>query len=271
MTDYIKYRDAINDPKIVMKFGSSVFGRYIINPYNGNIIDLLKERKNALCSEKNNPNVLKFIEFMNEYPSGPVEYYLEVPFRNQDVGQFYNIYHYKFLGEDPSLKRASFRSDVYFPDYGSTIELDSGTYHGKPQIPLDETKENILFHNFGIPTALRLNLTSDRKWEITRAKKALYNYLDSAEKVSPIIDAPGIIESWNVYNRDLLVYFPYIESVIGDYYAPRKDLYSFREVTIDISKLPPDIGMKLELAHISTPLKAMYKRIKNIDLRIIKT
>jgi len=73
MTDYIKYRDAIDDPKIVMKFGSSVFGRYIINPYNGNVIDLLKERENALCSEKNNPNVLKFIELMNEYPSGPVE------------------------------------------------------------------------------------------------------------------------------------------------------------------------------------------------------
>ena len=271
MTDYIKYKDAINDPAVVMKFGTSVFGRYIINPYNNSTVDLLKDREININSKehKANPNVLKFIEFMEEYGK-PVDYYLEVPFACLDRQLFYNIYHYKFSGSDPDLKRSWFRSDVYFPDFGTTIELDSGTYHSKEVVPLDETKENIIYHNYGIPTVLRLNLASDRKWEIKRAKKALFNYLDSAKAVDPIIHFPGIVESWNIHNKNLLEFFPYVESVVGNYYSERKDLYGPREVVLPVSALPPELGIRIQLDSILNPLKELYKRIKNIDLRIEK-
>ena len=273
MTDYIKYRDAINDPKVVMHFGSSIFGRLTINPYNGDIVDLWKDRERALSLEdhKTNPNVLRFVEFMEEYEKTrkPIEYFLEVPLANPDKQLFYNLYNFKFSGEDPNTKRSWFRCDVYFPEFGTVIELDSGTYHGKERVPIDETKENIIYHAYGIPTVLRLNLTSDRKWEIDRAKKALFKYLDSAKTTDPIIHFPGIVESWNIHNRELLEFFPYVESVVGEYYCGREKLYSPREVILNVNSLPPVLGIRIGLDSISKPLKEIYKRIKNIDLRII--
>ena len=270
MNYMLKFRDALEDPKVVIKVGSSRFGKYIENVYKpGELVDLGDNMKNESKKESKNANVIGFKKAISNYPGHIPDYYLEVPFAVRDPILFNDLYYSKFLGQEKNMRRGFVRADIYIPEYGAIIELDSKKYHTSIERPLDDTKENILWHNYGIPTVLRLNFASRNDWEIKRATKLLYDYLDHAVPlVYPIIDVPGIVKSWDLHNRELLPFFPYIETVDGNYYAEHNQLYYFREVVLDISHLPQDLKGKIQEDEIKKPLIELYKRIKNIDLKI---
>lgn len=275
MKDYVKYEDALGDPRKIMIFGSSVFGRWIISQKSGSKVDLQRHWGSTIHSEEHNknPNVLGLRTAMDEFTATMSEQekekYLcieEVPFFNPDQRLFSDLYN-KFGGTN-NESRGWFRSDGYFPYLGFIVELDSRTFHTAEEIAIDDAKENIIFSNYRIPTKLRINLAVKNKWELEREKKKLFDLLRKASVVPPIIHFPSIVESWNADNSDILGYIPYIES-LNDYYVRHKDMYKPRTLELNANILPENLRNSLNDSEVEKKLKNVYKRIENIDLRII--
>lgn len=272
MNDIVIYNDAVEDPEVTLQIGSSRLGRYIKNIKNpkNEVFDLGINMKKTAKDEIKNANTIGFLKALQNYPGIIPEFFLEVPFANKDPNLFNELYYKKFLGQKSNLSRMFYRADVYFPAYGTIVELDSKAWHKEKDIPLDNTKENIIWNYYGVKTILRLNFASKNEWEIKRATTMLYSYLNTAKPlITPIIDFQGIVESWKLYNREILPFFPYIETITGDYYCEHSRLYSLRDVPLDTSSLPNNLKAAIGEENIRKPLIEVYKRIKNINLQII--
>ena len=278
MTDILKFNDAIEDDRFVLKFGSTRIGRYIKDPYTARSIDLKKDRDAALLNSSHisNPNVINFEHLMAEavsrYEEGErkkFEYFLEVPFPNPDVLLFNNLY--KKFGTETLIKRCWFRADVYFPNLGVIIELDSEEYHTDLDVALDNAKENLIYEYFGIPTIVRANLASTDKKEVKRRFGAVLKSLRTRKLIErPVILYDTIVNSWNVANEELLWFFPYIESCVSNYYAKHGDLYrKGREVYLNYNALPENLKISISRNSIREALINVYKRIKDINLVIV--
>lgn len=279
MTDLMKFKDGVDNEDITMKFGSTRIGRYMKDPYNGSIVDLLKNRNSALNEErhKTNPNVINFEktmeQFVSELPENQkrkFDYFLEVPFPNPDVRLFHGLY-MKF-GATEGVKRRWFRSDIYFPSFGVSIELDSEEYHSDLDVALDNAKENLINEYYGIPTVLRINLASTKEWENKRRSKELIKVLKGLKELErPVILYNTIVDSWNYKNQDLLKFFPYIETCENNYFAKHEVLVKNRDVALIYNSLPEDLKITLDTRpNIGDDLKKLYKRVKNVNLAIIK-
>lgn len=280
MTDILKYNDAVDNNDITLKFGSTRIGRYILDPYTGVVIDLKNDRDATLRSPQHlsNPNVINFIKYVDEYiktiPEDKrwmFEYHLEVPFPNPDVKLFNQLYA-KF-GDGSLVKRHWFRVDVYFPFLGIVIELDSDGYHSDLEVALDNAKENLIYEHYGIKTALRINLASTKDWENKRRVRELYKTLGkySANPITrPIILYDTIVNSWNIKNAEILPFFPYVESTESNYYTKHDQLYKERDVYLNYNALPINLQITLDRMSIQVALKNVYKRVKNVNLAIIK-
>ena len=276
MTDILKFNDAVEDDRIVLKFGSTRIGRYIKDPYTSRTCDLKKDRSSSLSSPSHlsNPNVLNFESLMaeavlkyDEEERRRFDYFLEVPFPNPDVALFNNLY--KKFGATIPIKRSWFRADIYFPNLGAIIELDSEEYHTDLDIALDNAKENLIYEYFGIPTIIRANLASTEKKENKRRFGAIFKVLRNRKLVEkPIILYDTVINSWNVANEEILRFFPYIESSVSNYYTKHEDLYKPREVYLNYNFLPEDLKISISRNSIKEALINVYKRIKNVNLVI---
>lgn len=272
MTDILKFNDAVENENFVLKFGSTRIGRHIKDPYTSREIDLMRDRESALNNPAhiNNPNVINFEKYIKEWLKGkdPVkyQYFLEVPFPNPNVSLFSNLYH-KF-GAKEDIKRHWFRSDIYFPELGIAIELDSDAYHEDLEVALDNAKENLIYEYYGIPTKMRINLASTKEWENKRRFRALTDLLDRCETIKPIILYDTIVDSWNIKNSDILPFFPYVESCVSNYYTKHDSLYKQREVYLNKNILPETLKITISRPSIQAALQNVYKRIKNVDLVI---
>lgn len=275
MNDNAIYQAAVEDPKVTLQIGSSRFGRYIKNIKNpdGKPIDLYTNMINSAQHERDwkNPNLLGFEKAIRSYKGHIPDYYIEVPLAYKDPDLFLKLYEKRFQGKDLENARRGFgRLDIYIPEYGAAIELDSKTFHREGiEVPLDEAKENMILEFYNIKTVHRLNFASRDPDEIKKATAKLHNYLNTAKPVRPIEDFMGIVESWKLYNREILPFFPYIETITGDYYCEHSKLYSLRDVILDTSTLPENLKAKIMKENIKKPLMEVYKKIKNINLQII--
>lgn len=278
MTDILKFNDGVDNENITLKFGSTRIGRYIKDPYTGKIYDLKRDRTDTLKSKAHisNPNVNNFEALLSDAVSRQpeeerwrFEYFLEVPFPNPDISLFNNLYK-KFGAEDP-IKRHWFRADVYFPNLGVILELDSDSFHTDLDIALDNAKENIIYEYFGIPTIVRANLAASEEKENKRRFGAVFKLLRTIKPIErPIILYNTIVDSWNYSNNEILKFFPYIESSISNYYTKHDSLYKNRDVYLNCSNLPEDLKITISRNSIKEALAKIYKRIKNINLVIIE-
>jgi hypothetical protein len=276
MDDILKLKDALEkrEDKLVLSFGSTRVGRFIIDPYNSsNTFDLKKDRKAIINSEKykDNPNVVffekYFSEFVNSLPKNErwkYEYYPEVPFRNPNTNLYSSLYS-RFGGVGSGKVRKWFRVDYYFPVFGIALELDSKTYHA--DIAIDQAKENILFHTLGLPTPIRMSLASGEEWEVRHKIKHFIKYLKSLQPMKyPFIDYNGIIESWDADNLEIIPFFPYIEA-LPDFFCSHDELYSRRTLYLGPEAIPNE-ALKITLTResIRKQLQEVYSRVENINL-----
>jgi len=278
MTDIQKLNDAIDNEAITMRFGSTRIGRHIKDPYTNRPYDLWKDRQAALNSPAHlsNPNVINFERLLSEaiskYPEEDrwkFEYFLEVPFQNPDVALFNNLY--KKFGATTLIKRSWFRADVYFPNLGIIVELDSEKYHTDLDIALDNAKENLIYEYFGIRTIIRVNLACSDEKENKRRFGAVFKALRTLKPIEkPIILYNTILDSWNTVNEELLKFFPYVESSTSNYYTKHETLYKNRDVYLNYNSLPEELKITISRNSIKEALINVYKRIKNVNLVVIK-
>ena len=279
MTDELKFKDALENDKLILRFGSTITGKYIRDPYTRLKVNLENDRNSALNSKQHLENVnvhnferllKEFLKTVPESEQWKYKYYLEVPFPNPDIDLFNRLYA-KF-SKGNFIKRHWFRVDVYFPYLGIIIELDSYEYHGSLEEALDNTKENLILEHYGIRTLIRTNLASTEEWENRRRFKEVFRKLKRCPPLNyPIILREPIIESWNAENSEILPFFPYIESCDTNYFAKHDELYKERDVYLNYNSLPEVLKITIDNRDsVRVALENVYKRIKNINLVIVK-